>query len=84
MTGHWLGAPGRHRVDGTFEAVERHRLTSLRYAKGLVVIIAAYVTSCHEVLRCNYRHCSDAARRFRILAAQLQRPDAPSRIKHRA
>jgi hypothetical protein len=39
--------PWRHRVDCTFEAVERHRLTSLRDVKGLVVIIAADVTGCH-------------------------------------
>ena len=46
-------APGRHRVDRTFEPVERHRLTSLRDAKGLVVVIAAHVTSCHEILPCS-------------------------------
>jgi hypothetical protein len=34
-----------HRVDYTFEAIERHRLTSLRDAKGLVVIVAADVTA---------------------------------------
>ena len=40
-----MRAPGRHRVDRTFEAVECHRLTSLRDAKGLVVVVTAHVTS---------------------------------------
>ena len=70
MTGHWLGAPGRHRVDGTFEAVERHRLPSLRYAKGLVVFITAHVTNCHKIIRCKAdRRFCQAVRRFRVLAA---------------
>jgi hypothetical protein len=42
--------PRRHGMDRTFEAVERHRLSSLRDAKRLVVVITADVTSCHENL----------------------------------
>jgi hypothetical protein len=73
MSNHWtlaVRAPGRHRVDRTFEAVERHRLSSLRDPKGLVVIITADVTSCHEILHCSADlRCCQAARRFRVVAA---------------
>jgi len=43
-------APGGHGVDCTLEAVERHRLSSLRDAKSLVVLVTANVTNSHEIL----------------------------------
>ena len=45
-----VGAAGGHRMDRTFEAVERHRLSSLRHAKSLVVVVTANVTNSHEIL----------------------------------
>jgi hypothetical protein len=67
-----VDAPRRHRMDRAFEAVECHRLSSLRDAKGLVVIITTNVTSGHVTLRCkaigDFGN-SQAARRFRVLAA---------------
>ena len=45
-----VGAARGHRVDRTFETVEGHRLASLRDPKGLVVVIAADVTGCHQIL----------------------------------
>ena len=42
--------PGRHRMDRTFEAVERHRFASLRDAKSFVVVVTAHVTNCHKIL----------------------------------
>jgi hypothetical protein len=41
---------GSHGVDRALEAVERHGLVSLRDAEGLIVIIAADVTGCHQIL----------------------------------
>jgi hypothetical protein len=43
-------APWRHRVDRTFEAVERHRLSSLGDAKSPVVVVTANVTNSHKIL----------------------------------
>lgn len=65
-------APGGHGVDCTLEAVERHRLVTLRDAEGLVVIIAANVTGCHLILlETVIRIVRQAARRFRVRAAFL-------------
>src|SRR6476620_6178334 len=43
-------APWRHRVDRTFEAVERHRVSSLGDAKSPVVVVTANVTNSHKIL----------------------------------
>src|SRR5262245_53866730 len=42
-----VGASGGHGVDGTFEAVERHRPVSLGDTDRLVIVVAAHITLSH-------------------------------------
>ena len=62
-------APWRHRLDRTFEAVERHRLSSLGDAKSPVVVVTANVTNSHKILPAPIVFCYQAARRLRVRAA---------------
>src|SRR6476660_2638587 len=50
-----VGATRCQSVNGKFEAVERHGLSGKAYAEGLVVVVAANITSRHDLFLAAYR-----------------------------
>jgi hypothetical protein len=55
-----------HRVNGTLEAVERHRLRAQGDAEGLIVIVAANVTASHGTLLVSWQGNGDGRIRFHV------------------
>jgi hypothetical protein len=44
-----MGTPGRHGLDGTFEAVERHAPLTLSDNDRLVIVVSTYITHRHMI-----------------------------------